>query len=114
MSYTIGCVVVDDSQDTPNLVFPIKSQFGWTSVSEHQVVTHQFGNGDGKIEQRFYQGPGKVAFTVNLQAMSPSRRKALADFWNDLGGPQQVFWYDVPSPNGQTTTRYRAIFDPEQ
>jgi hypothetical protein len=114
MAYSIGCITVDESLDTPSAVFPIRGQWGWQLPDDAQVIIHQFGNGDGKIEQRFRLGPGRKTFVVNLQPMSPQRRKALVDFWNQIGGPQQAFYFDAPDYNNQTTTRYTCTFDPDQ
>lgn len=115
MSYYLGPVLVDESANIPSQVFPITSQRqGWQRTQSLQVVAHQFGSGDSKIEQRFYLGPGKQTFVVNLQPMSPERRTALLNFWTVLAGPTQAFYYDAPNDDGQATTRYTVIFDPEQ
>lgn len=112
-----GCLLLNDEpQNTPppTSVFPIKPQYGWQTVTSPKIVTHTFGEGDAKVEQRYYMGPGAQKFVVNLTPMSPSRRASLISFWNTLGGPTNAFFYDNPNPDNTTTTRYTVIFDPSK
>lgn len=113
MSYYLGPVLVPDSPNVPNVVFPLKAQLGSKATWEPQMAVHVFGDADAKIEQKYYLGPGKRTFVVNLQPMSPTRRNALVQFWNELGGVQQSFYFDAPNAD-RTTTRYNVVFDPAQ
>ena len=113
MPYYLGPVYVDDSINVPTAVFPhsLTEARGTTNTTSPQIATHVFGYGDGRVEQRYYLGPGKQVFTINLTPLSTRRRNDLINFWNELGGPLQAFYYDFQKTSQNGTARFTCIFE---
>ena len=58
----IGNIAVPEF--APSGVFPITPDYGRGRSNHPDVVVHQFGSGNAKIEQRFLLGAGAKRFTV--------------------------------------------------
>ncbi len=90
--------------------FPIVPDYPFGRAHDPQVIVHQFGSGDAKIEQRFFLGDGAKRFTVRKAAMRKSEREALRDFWEARRGPYGAFTYDAPDEGGAGTTPFICRF----
>src|SRR5581483_4816538 len=75
-----------------------------------QVVVHQFGSANAKIEQRFLLGNGAKHFTVRKAFLNEAGRIALRDFWENHYGPYGAFTYNAPNDDGQGTTPFTCRF----
>jgi hypothetical protein len=98
---------------TPSGVFPIIPDYPHGRAQAPEVVIHQFGSGNTKIEQRFLLGTGAKRFTVRKARLRETDRIALRDFWEQHYGPYGAFYYDAPNDDGQGTTRYVCRFADE-
>jgi hypothetical protein len=98
---------------TPSGVFPIVPDYPHGRAQAPEVVIHQFGSGNAKIEQRFLLGTGARCFTVRKARLREADRVALRQFWEDHYGPYGAFYYDAPNDDGQGTTRYVCRFADE-
>ncbi len=94
-------------------VFPIVPDFPHGRAHAPEVVVHQFGSANAKIEQRFLLGTGAKRFTVRRARLKESDRIALRDFWDNHYGPYGAFYYDAPNDDGNGTTRYTCRFENE-
>ncbi len=94
-------------------VFPIVPDFPHGRAHAPEVVVHQFGSANAKIEQRFLLGTGAKRFTVRRARLKESDRIALRDFWDNHYGPYGAFHYDAPNDDGNGTTRYTCRFENE-
>jgi hypothetical protein len=97
----------------PSGTFPIISDFPHEVLRRPQVVVHQFGSGNAKIEQRFWLGNGARRYTVRKAHLNDTARIALLAFWEDHYGPYTSFTYWAPSDDGLTTTEIVARFENE-
>lgn len=111
MSDTIGNITVPDFTDSGE-TFPIVPDWGYGYAQDPHVVVHQFGSGNAKIEQRFYQGTSAKRFTVRRARLTAPERVALRDFYEDHT-PYQSFTYNCPNDNGTGTTAYKVRFAEE-
>ncbi len=108
MTDYIGDIAVPEI--TASGTFPIVSDYGHGLSSEPQVVVHQFGSGNAKIEQRFYLGTPGRRFTVRRAAMNDADRVALRNFWETNYGPYGAFTYNAPNDSGVGTTAITCRF----
>ena len=108
MPDTIGNITVPEI--TPSGVFPIVPDYGYGRASHPDVVVHQFGSANGKIEQRFLLGTGAKQFTVRRAWLTEPQRIALRDFWEARKGPYGAFTYNAPNDDGSGTTAYTVRF----
>jgi len=90
--------------------FPIVPDYGYGQAIRPEVVVHQFGSGNAKIEQRFLLGNGSKRFSVRRRSMKESERIALRNFWESKYGPYGAFTYHAPNDNGIGTTAYTCRF----
>ncbi len=95
---------------TPSGVFPLVPDWPLEVRRDHEVVVHQFGSGNAKIEQRFLLGTGARRFTIRKQWLRESDRIGLRNFWESKYGPYGAFYYNAPNDNGQGTTQYICRF----
>ena len=89
---------------TPSGVFPITPDYPLEVRRDHQVVVHQFGSGNAKIEQRFLLGTGARRFTIRKQRLRDADRIALRNFWEQKYGAFGAFTYNAPNDNGVGAT----------
>jgi hypothetical protein len=94
----------------PSGVFPLVPDFPLEVRRDHEVVVHQFGSGNTKIEQRFLLGTGARRFTIRKQWLRDSERIALRNFWEAKYGPYGAFTYNAPNDNGIGTTPVTCRF----
>ncbi len=85
-------------------VFPLVPDFPLDIRRDHEVVVHQFGSGNAKIEQRMLVGTGARRFTIRKQWLRDADRIALRNFWESKYGPYGAFTYNAPNDNGVGTT----------
>ncbi len=90
--------------------FPIVPDFPYGRAQTSDVAIHQFGSGNGKIEQRFLLGNGAKRFTVRRTWLRDSERMALRNFWESKYGPFGAFNYNAPNDDGNGTTAYTCRF----
>lgn len=95
----------------PTGVFPIVPDFGHGQEIAPSVAIHTFGSGHAKIEQRFLLGMGARRFRIVRRRLPIEQRDALAQFWEGLRGPYATFYYDAPSLDQLSTTRYVVRFE---
>jgi hypothetical protein len=95
---------------TPSGVFPLVPDYPYGRAHAPQVVVHQFGSGNAKIEQRFLLGTGAKRFTVRKARLREADRVALRNFWESKYGPCGAFYYNAPNDDGQGTTQYVCRF----
>jgi hypothetical protein len=95
---------------TPSGTFPIVPDYPHGRAQRPEVVIHQFGSGNAKIEQRFVLGTGARRFTVRRQWLRDSERIALRNFWESKYGPYGAFTYNAPNDDGIGTTPYVCRF----
>ncbi|MBM4035880.1 MAG: hypothetical protein FJ291_29425, partial [Planctomycetes bacterium] len=91
-------------------VFPIVPDYPHGRAQAPEVVVHQFGSGNAKIEQRFLLGTGAKRFTVRKAWLRDSDRVALRNFWESKYGPYGAFTYNAPNDDGLGTTAYTCRF----
>ncbi len=108
MSDQIGNITVPDI--VASGTFPIVSDYPFGRSSHPDVVIHQFGSGNAKIEQRFLLGNGAKQFTVKRQWMNDTQRIALRNFWESKYGPFGAFTYNAPNDDGNGTAAYTCRF----
>ena len=108
MSDQIGNITVPDI--VASGTFPIVSDYPFGRSSHPDVVIHQFGSGNAKIEQRFLLGNGARQFTVRRSWMNDTQRIALRNFWESKYGPFGAFTYNAPNDDGNGTTAYTCRF----
>ena len=104
----IGNITVPDI--VASGTFPIVSDYPFGRSSHPDVVIHQFGSGNAKIEQRFLLGDGAKRFTVRRPWMNDPQRIALRNFWESKYGPFGAFTYNAPNDDGNGTTPYICRF----
>ena len=108
MPDAIGNIAVPEI--TPSGTFPIVPDYPHGRAQRPEVVIHQFGSGNVKIEQRFLLGTGARRFTVRRQWLRDSERIALRNFWESKYGPYGAFTYNAPNDDGIGTTPYICRF----
>lgn len=111
MSDLLGNISVPEIE--PDGTFPIIADYPHGYAQEPQVIVHQFGSGNAKIEQRFLLGSGAKRFTVRKARMNEADREALRDFWEVCYGPYGSFTYNAPNDSGVGTTAYTVRFADE-
>lgn len=89
--------------------FPVTLPWGVVRVLDPLVHVHQFGSGDLKIEQRFYQGPGQRRITVSLGGLTLAERLDINEFFDLRKGSYQPFTLPVADADG-TITNYTVRF----
>jgi hypothetical protein len=104
----IGNIAVPEI--TPSGTFPIVPDYPHGRAQRPEVVIHQFGSGNAKIEQRFLLGTGARRFTVRRAWLRDSERIALRNFWESKYGPYGAFTYNAPNDDGIGTTPYICRF----
>src|SRR5512140_3560101 len=95
---------------TPSGVFPIVPDYPHGRAHAPEVVIHQFGSGNARIEQRFLLGTGAKRFTVRRAFLRDSERIALRNFWESKYGPYGACTYHAPNDDGNGTTAYACRF----
>lgn len=60
-----------------NGVFPLAPDYPLEVRRDHEVVVHQFGSGNAKVEQRFLLGTGARRFTIHKQWLRDAERITL-------------------------------------
>jgi hypothetical protein len=95
---------------TPSGVFPLTPDYPLEVRRDHEVVVHQFGSGNAKIEQRFLLGTGARRFTIRKQWLRDAERIALRNFWESKYGPYGAFTYNAPNDDGTGTTPITCRF----
>jgi hypothetical protein len=98
----IGNITVPDIAASGT--FPVVPEYPYGRANHPDVVIHQFGTGNAKIEQRFLLGTGARRFTVRRTWMNDTQRIALRNFWESKYGPLGAFTYNVPNDDGNGTT----------
>jgi hypothetical protein len=71
----------------PSGVFPLVPDYPHGRAHRPEVIVHQFGSANAKIEQRFLLGTGAKRFNVRKAYLRESDRIALRDFWQSKAGP---------------------------
>jgi hypothetical protein len=94
----------------PSGVFPLVPDFPLEVRRDHEVVVHQFGSGNTKIEQRFLPGAGARRFTIRRQWLRDAERVALRNFWESKYGPYGAFTYNAPNDDGIGSTPVTCRF----
>jgi hypothetical protein len=95
---------------TPSGVFPVTPDYPLEVRRDHEVVVHQFGSGNAKIEQRLLLGTGARRFTIRKQWLRDAERIALRNFWESKYGPYGAFIYNAPNDDGIGTTPVTCRF----
>jgi hypothetical protein len=108
MPDTIGNITVPEIAVSGT--FPIVPEYPYGRASRPDVVIHQFGTGNAKIEQRFLLGTGARRFTVRRTWMNDTQRLALRNFWESKYGPLGAFTYNAPNDDGNGTTALTCRF----
>jgi hypothetical protein len=98
----IGNVEVPEIE--PSGVFPLLPDYPHGRSHAPEVVVHQFGSGNAKIEQRLYLGTGAKRFTVRRAWLTDPDRIALRNFWESKYGPYGAFTYNAPNDDRLGTT----------
>jgi len=104
----IGNIAVPEI--APSGVFPLVPDFPLEVRRDHEVVVHQFGSGNSKIEQRFLLGTGTRRFTIRKNWLRDADRIALRNFWESKYGPYGAFAYNAPNDDGIGTTPVTCRF----
>lgn len=97
----IGSIAVPEI--TPSGTFPIVGDFPFGRVQAPEIVVHQFGSANAKIEQRFYLGSGARRHLVRRAALNRTERNTLRDFWEARQGGYGAFNFNAPQEAGGTT-----------
>jgi len=105
---TIGNITVPEIAVSG--MFPIVPEYPYGRASHPDVVIHQFGSGNAKIEQRFLLGTGARRFSVRRTWMNDAQRIALRNFWESKYGPYGAFGYNAPNDDGNGTTALTCRF----
>src|SRR3990170_719369 len=95
---------------TPSGTFPLVPDFPHGRAHRPDVIVHQFGSANAKIEQRFLLGNGAKRFTVRKAYLRESDRIALRDFWEGHYGPYGAFTYNAPNDDSNGTTAHTCRF----
>ena len=90
--------------------FPIVPEYPYGRARKPEVVIHQFGSANAKIEQRFLLGTGARRFTVRRTWLREAERVALRNFWEQKYGPYGAFTYNTPNDDGNGTTSCTCRF----
>jgi hypothetical protein len=98
----IGNIAVPEI--VPSGMFPLTPDYPLEVRRDHEVVVHQFGSGNAKVEQRFLLGTGGRRFTIRKQWLRDADRIALRNFWETKYGPYGAFTYHAPNDSGTGTT----------
>jgi hypothetical protein len=85
-------------------VFPLTPDYPVEVRRDHEVVVHQFGSGNAKIEQRILLGTGTRRFSIRKQWVRDADRIALRNFWETKYGPYGAFTFSAPNDGGGTTS----------
>ena len=109
MSDSIGRIAVPDLVDS-GLTFPLKPDAGFGMTQDCQVVVHEFGALDAKLEQRYAVGLGPRKFAFRRQNLNMRDRTTLANFWEAVGGSWKSFTYNAPNPD-QTVTATKVTWE---
>ena len=104
----IGNIAVPEI--VPSGVFPLVPDYGYGLAIRPEVVIHQFGSGNCKVEQRYLLGNGARRFLIRRQWLRDSERIALRSFWESKYGPYGAFTYNLPNDDGIGTTPYICRF----
>mgnify|MGYP005840857057 FL=1 len=104
----IGNIAVPEI--APSGVFPLVPDYPLEVRRDHEVVVHQFGSGNTKIEQRCLLGAGTRRFTIRKQWLRDAERVALRNFWESKYGPYGAFTYNAPNDTGAGTTPVTCRF----
>ncbi|GIW55505.1 MAG: hypothetical protein KatS3mg082_1909 [Nitrospiraceae bacterium] len=104
----IGSIAVPEI--VPSGVFPLVPDYPLEVRRDHEVVVHQFGSGNARIEQRYLLGAGARCFTIRKQWLRDADRVALRNFWESKYGPHGAFTYNAPNENGIGTTPVTCRF----
>ena len=105
----IGRIPVPDLVDS-GLTFPLKPDAGFGVTQDAQIVVHEFGALDAKMEQRYAVGLGPRKFTFRRQNLNMRDRATLAAFWESVSGSWKSFTYNAPNPD-QTTTAVKVTWE---
>jgi hypothetical protein len=105
---SIGRITVP--QIAPSGEFPLTPDYPLEVRCDHQVVVHQFGSGNAKLEQRFLLGSGARRFTIRKQWLRDAERIALRNFWESKYGPYGAFTYNAPNDDGLGTAPVTCRF----
>jgi hypothetical protein len=97
----------------PSGTFPIVPDYPHGRAWRPDVAIHQFGSGNGKIEQRFLLGTGSKRFTVRRAYLPEPHRTALREFWASKQGPYGAFTYNAPNDDGLGTKPHICHFASE-
>lgn len=108
MPDSIGRITVPEPASSG--VFPLTTDYPLEVRRDHEVVVHQFGSGNAKVEQRFLLGAGARRFIIRKQWLRDAERIALRNFWESKYGPYNAFYYNAPNDDGQGTTQYVCRF----
>jgi hypothetical protein len=108
MPDTIGNITVPEI--VPSGTFPIVPDYPHGRAWRPEVVVHQFGSGNAKIEQRFLLGTGAKRFTVRRAFLRDADRLALRNFFESKYGAYGAFTYNAPNDDGVGTTAYTCRF----
>jgi len=95
---------------TPSGTLPLVPDFPHGRAHRPEVIVHQFGSANAKIEQRFLLGNGAKRFTVRKAFLRETDRIALRDFWENHYGPYGAFTYNAPNDDGNGTTAFTCRF----
>jgi len=98
----IGNIAVPEI--VPSGVFPLVPDYPFEVRRDDEVVVHQFGSGNAKVEQRVLLGTGARRFTIRKQWLRDAERIALRNFWESKYGPYGAFTYNAPNDSGVGTT----------
>jgi hypothetical protein len=108
MPETVGNISVPEI--APLGTFPIVPDYPHGRAWRPDVVVHQFGSGNAKIEQRFLLGTGARRFTIRKSFLRDADRLALRDFFESKYGAYGAFTYNAPNDDGVGTTTYTCRF----
>ena len=86
-------------------LFPLTTDLTSYGFSvERPVIVHRFGSLDAKQEQRFYGGIGPRKFRFSRGNLGWTEARELRSFWESMQGPWEAFTYNVPNPDGTTSS----------
>jgi hypothetical protein len=103
MSDTIGRIAVPTVLNSGQ-TFPLTTQYPVGFSVERSVVVQRFGSRDAKQEQRFYSGIGPRKFRFSRGNLGWTEARELRSFWESMQGPSEAFTYNVPNPDGTTSS----------
>jgi hypothetical protein len=108
MPDSIGNITVPEV--VPTGVFPLAPDYPLEVRRDHEVVVHQFGSGNAKIEQRFLLGTGARRFTIRKNWLREADRIALRNFWETQYGPYGAFTFNAPNDDSTRTAPITCRF----